>query len=108
MVLLMRLPGSRLRKRMGLRSVRYCVRARGRPNPTIRHQTLLSGLASDYNSAPIERTCKYLESDWGGVVSDGLKRFSGIGLGLALALVAFALAGPLWGQGKVTPGDLTT
>jgi protein-disulfide isomerase len=72
---------------------------------TIHHQTLLTRLASDYNSAPIERTRKHLESDWGGVVSEALKRFSVIGLGLAL--VGLVLAGPLWGQARVTPGDLT-
>jgi len=41
-------------------------------------------------------------------VSEGLKRFSVIGLGRALAiLAALALAGPVWGQARISPADLT-
>lgn len=40
-------------------------------------------------------------------MSERRKRFSVIGLGLGLAIVALALAGPLWGQARITPADLT-
>lgn len=39
-------------------------------------------------------------------MKNGLKKFSGATLGVVV--IAFALAGALWGQGRVTPADLTS
>jgi protein-disulfide isomerase len=41
-------------------------------------------------------------------VSEGLRRFSAFGLGLAVVALTLAWAGPIWGQARVTPGDLTS